>query len=701
MKKSNMVLKQIIPVICILIITMGLFMHVYYRMLDIEAEHSWSDLKTATNDAADWINTSFKDNMNLLDSVADAAALQINSSDTEDLLVYLTSLQVSTGTLFDRIDVLYPDGTLLMQDGSTVQFQGPDSFDDIIARGVHVSRRAVDVQTGRMVICCSAPIMIDGEAAASLLGVIDCNKLGEIFISHAYDGEAQVFIVDCADGNYLMDKWHPELGNIFEMGSRTLLEGYEDIDLAESISNGEEFSVAFISQTNNLAIYMYTIPLGDLSWSVSVMAQEDKIFANVNVMRDMMIRIGFGILVLLFAYLAINVLIVAASAKNAEKARQAEIERATNEAKSAFLSTVSHDIRTPLNGIVGMLDILERHKDEEGRLEDCLGKIRISTQFLLSLTNDVMDINEIESGKLQIAYKPINLPKFIEELDTLVQPRAKEKGITYTSDCSGVLNASVMSSDIYLNRILVNLVINSIKYNKKNGEVHLKVEELREKSGMYRFTVRDTGIGISEEFQDKIFDVFEQEVSDSRTTYSGHGLGLSIVKSLVTKMGGTITLESKKNVGSVFTVELPMEPAEAAEADNSSAVCDIRGLRILLVEDNALNMEIATVLLSDSGAVITEAENGRVAVEMFEASEPDSFDLILMDIMMPEMNGLEATRAIRAMNRADAKNVPIIAMTANAFSEDARKSIEAGMNEHITKPLNIELLVAAIAKAVK
>ncbi len=692
---------RIIPTILVLSVTLCMSILLYKSMIKLATQDAWKRLGIATENMADQIKKGFEDNINSLEHVAEAIALHTDCENQKNMRAYLATVQENPGSVYDRIDLIYPDGTLLTPAGEIFNFMGELSFDEIVSKGTHISPRYTDSFTGQEVIACMTPIAVDGEIVAVLCGVVDCKKLGEKFVSREYDSTAQVFLIDREDGNYLMDKWHSELDNMYQMESRPVLQGYEDVDFRGDIATGKTGTIAFVSSINGLAIYMSYMPVENFNWSVAVMAQEDKIFVNVMALKSLLMYFGIILVVLMMIYLVLNIALVSAAVKNEKRAKQAELEKVTNQAKANFLSSISHDIRTPLNGIVGMLDIINLHGDNAERLQDCLGKIRVSTQFLLNLTNDVLDLNEIESGKFLVINEPINLHRLAEDVEVLIRSRAEKAGITYYINHSRITHPDVLGSATHLNRILVNLITNAIKYNKENGEVWITIEEVSEKNGkgQYRFLVQDTGIGISEEFQRIVFNAFEQEYTDARTNYRGHGLGLTIVKQLVDKMGGTIELQSKKDEGSSFTVTLPMEIREVTEQEHrEEKITDLKGFQILLAEDNEMNIEIATILLTNAGAKIISAVNGRRAVEMFADSEPYSFDLILMDVMMPEMDGCEATRVIRSMDRPDAKTIPILAMTAGVFSEDIQRCREAGMNEHLAKPVDIKTLLRKVSK---
>ena len=389
------------------------------------------------------------------------------------------------------------------------------------------------------------------------------------------------------------------------------------------------------------------------------------------------------------------------------KAAYEEAETA-NKAKTAFLSRMSHDIRTPINGVMGMLQIIGRNREDHEKVDDCLEKIRISAEHLLALINDVLDMSKLEAGKVELDHIPFNLTDVLKVAYALNDVQISLGGITFISHPYELQHTELIGSPLHLRQILLNLFNNAMKYNRPSGTIDTYTRELSfdGQKTVIEFKIVDTGIGMSEEFVKKeLFKPFTQEKTDeARTEYKGTGLGMAIVKELVEKMGGTIQAESVLGKGSTFTVVIPFEIDKTPEqhvlfgASEQIQTEDLKGTRILLVEDNELNMEIAEFMLEDGGAVVLKAWNGKEAVEIFEKSEPGEIDLIMMDIMMPVMDGLEATRRIRKLNRADAATIPIVAMTANAFSDDIRRSREAGMNEHLSKPLEMEKIIRTAAR---
>ena len=379
---------------------------------------------------------------------------------------------------------------------------------------------------------------------------------------------------------------------------------------------------------------------------------------------------------------------------------------AANEAKTEFLQRMSHDIRTPINGICGMLDVADHYADDMKKQTECRGKIKEASHLLLELVNDVLDMSKLESGEVVLEEIPFNLSSISREVFVVIEQIAAEQNIRIVWEKKEITHRDFIGSPEYVKRVMMNILSNAVKYNRENGHIYITCTEIpSEQPGMttMEFVCRDTGIGMTEAFQKQIFEPFAQEHTGSRTKFAGTGLGMPISKKLIEKMGGTITFESAEGIGTTFVIRVPFKidlDVDIREEQADVSEKSIKGLHILLAEDNELNMEIAEFMFQNEGTEVTKAWNGQEAVELFEKSRPGEFDVILMDIMMPVMNGYEAAKMIRSLDREDAKVIPIIAMTANAFAEDRLRAKEAGMNEHIAKPVDAKLLVKIIHKLV-
>lgn len=435
------------------------------------------------------------------------------------------------------------------------------------------------------------------------------------------------------------------------------------------------------------------------SIGVSEFSLTDFIYAN---------PLQFMFIVMFVLSVLFTALLLAIGARMKATVIQGNLKRAeaANLAKSEFLSRMSHEIRTPMNGIVGMSTIAMQNIDNTDKIKDCLEKVIMSSKHLLALINDVQDMSKIESGKVELRHESFNFRAFLQDFENLYGEQAKSKGISYETVLASDLEVQIIGDSLRLNQVLSNLLSNALKFTPAKGIIKLRVSKTGEdQENVYlRFEVIDTGCGIAEENYDKIFESFEQENVDVTYKYGGTGLGLSIVKRFTQLMGGGIHVTSVQGSGSTFTVDLPFgkikesgKPTRFSDIDGRSDLArdcyvidyDFKGKRILLVEDNELNREIAEELIGATGASVESAEDGVQAVKKFKESAEGYYDLILMDVQMPHMDGYEATRCIRALGRSDAQKVPIFAMTANAFAEDVQKSREAGMNAHISKPLDI------------
>ena len=419
---------------------------------------------------------------------------------------------------------------------------------------------------------------------------------------------------------------------------------------------------------------------------------------------------GFAIgvsFVIIFVLLLLIYSLLVSRKKQMEALKEAQNANAANIAKTTFLNHMSHDIRTPMNAIVGFTDIAMKRKPDK-EVENCLKKIRQSSEYLMTLINDVLDISHIESGKLEYKPVPVDLGDMVNTVLSIARGYAENRDLIFTVSTEKLKNPYVMADELRIREVLLNIISNAVKFTKDGGSISLVAENAPgndEHHIIVRYRISDTGIGMSEEFQTRIFDEFSQENNGARTSYKGTGLGMAIAKQYVDLMGGKIEVSSRQGVGSTFTVEIPLLIAEHVETEEKEKLrkdIDLHGLHVLLAEDNDLNAEIAIALLEEKGMIVTRAVDGKSALTQFCNTVPGTFDLILMDIMMPEMNGYETTKAIRNLSdRPDGKKIPIIAMTANAFAEDVQAALNAGMDDHVAKPVDMEIITSVITKYVE
>lgn len=455
--------------------------------------------------------------------------------------------------------------------------------------------------------------------------------------------------------------------------------------------------------------YAYGIMLRQRDYYIYVYMPDTKVFAALPQNLGIIFALYLVILSAFFMYRYRSQMLHQKEEKEREetyrKSLQEEARRAdaANVAKTEFLQRMSHDIRTPINGIIGMLAVAKRYPDDLKKQDECREKITKASQLLLELINEVLDMGKLESGEVVLEEKSFHLQELLNEVLTVIEKLAQERGIEVIKRDLSVTHWNLIGSPGHLKRLMMNIMGNAVKYNKDHGKIILSLREDESEDGraFYTFICEDTGIGMSEEYQKRIFEPFTREDESVKTAYTGTGLGMPIAKKLAETMGGSISFTSQKGEGTTFTVKLPFlidKAAGRAEKTTNEAEASIKGVRILLVEDNELNMEISDFIVTEKGAVVTKAWNGKEAVETFAKAPEGAFDVILMDVMMPVMDGCEAAKEIRALPSKDAKTIPIIAMTANAFTDDKIRTREAGMNEHLSKPLAPDLVVKTITK---
>lgn len=395
-------------------------------------------------------------------------------------------------------------------------------------------------------------------------------------------------------------------------------------------------------------------------------------------------------------------------------------ENQFNRAETIFLNSISHDIRTPLNVIIGYTALASAHVNEAQEVKKYLSKIETASNHLLLLINDVLDMSHIESGTLKLEHAPVYLPDVLENLKAIIQTDSSAKQLKFCADTKNMVHKNVITDKLRLNQVLLNILENAVKYTRPGGKICFQIQELKEQEpgfAKYEFRVKDTGIGMSEEFIAHTFEPFSREQTSTVSGIEGMGLGMAIVKKIVDRIGGTIAVKSRQGKGTEVTVILPFKVKSQVvecetkvfkktgqmkmlgERENSENL--FKGKKILLTEDNELNREIAVELLKEEGFILDTAEDGTIAVEKMRTAKPGQYDLILMDIQMPIMDGYEATRQIRKLKNPETANIPIVAITANAFEEDRQKALEAGMNEHVSKPIDLARLLEAVKKVLK
>jgi signal transduction histidine kinase/ActR/RegA family two-component response regulator len=537
----------------------------------------------------------------------------------------------------------------------------------------------------------------------------------ELTIS-GFGGSCYTYLVN-TDGRRLYKQTY-NTQFIEEFNVLTTLEDYQftmdgSIDkLRDALKNRDDVCMEFTKSETDENYFVSTVPIEDTDWAVLVFVPTSVLGSRNNaVMHNIFEYMAFIMLIIILIFSIMVFLVIRRKAeqriiRQKEKnsillAQAAEEAKQANQAKTEFLSHMSHDIRTPINGIVGMVHIGMKNSANEERVRDCFRKISGAADHLLSLINDVLEMSRIESGKIELTNKTFEIKDVLENCCTIIGGQALERDIKLIREFGEMKHTRLVGDELRLRQIFINIMGNAVKFTPDGGSITIRANELTDddKKATYCFECEDTGVGMSEEFLSKIFEPFCQEDNGSRTTYKGTGLGMSITKQLVDRMNGEITVDSKLNVGSRFTVKLTFDVSETEAVKKKSMLnVNFDGMKVLLVEDNELNLEIAQEILTDKGLQVTTALDGLQAVETFMSSKPGTFDAILMDIMMPHMNGYEATRAIRTSSHEEAQSIPIIAMTANAYAEDVAKAIESGMNAHISKPIDMNHLFSVLGQ---
>ncbi len=661
--------------------------------------------------------------------------------DNTDTVFYLKKLQEETGS---KIFFMKDNGTAVNIYKSKSKLEIPSTMLMDLKNNQNIAliasyKDGTENKSGFLLAVHCSEFYIDGESYTAVGVMVDRSKIDSILKLYVYGGEAYLFMVDSEGDvmytnqteerlfqNYSLLKHMKKDGALSEEEASSLQRMFAEKRKGIELLGGEKaFYIGYCPIANNNSTLVCIVPK-------SIVDNTLIIFQNT-VLFSIAVMAGIIILLLAGLFYALTRMSIAdrkaeyerenqrqqqknmkeleALNKNLEEAQTAtaealQVAEIANKAKTDFLSSMSHDIRTPMNAIIGIASLIEHDAGNEERVREYVRKIEVSSQNLLGIINDVLDMSKIESGKTTLRYVDFSLSELINELDVMFRPQADEKKQNLEIIRENIRHEWLNGDNVRLIQIISNLLSNAVKYTPEGGHIQFIIEEFRTKSSVYakyRFIVRDNGIGMEEDFRDRIFDAFTREESSLTNKIQGTGLGMAITRNLVELMGGTIDVESKKGTGSCFEVMLDMKIAEnqaellQAQTGNETQTDEIlKGMKFLCAEDNKLNAEILTELLRLEGASCTVYSNGRELVEAFEQSKPGDFDIILMDVQMPVMNGYDATRAIRGGTHEMAEAIPIIAMTANAFSEDIQTSLLSGMNAHVSKPVDMNVLKRTI-----
>lgn len=615
--------------------------------------------------------------------------------------------------LKDNLSTLWMDGSLVLDENGNIE--SSYSTDDAIMKQVHkyISKDIVmdymeqteRTYAQRVELNDGSHLDIATCARSDAPGLVVTYFYTSVYFAQNYNLTLQNLLKGYStksDGTILVC----DEGSIIASNDRSLLHASTKKNEIVQLLKGNKDSQHIYHFTNKGVGY-YGIMLKQSNYYIFAYISDHVVIDGV-VTKLVVILLVYILFVLVLRYIGYrNNRIRKAKEQETEKAHQEELLKAAkkaeaaNVAKTEFLQRMSHDIRTPINGIIGMVEVGDHYSDNIEKQADCREKIKGASNTLLELVNEVLDMSKLESGEIVLEEVGFNINKLSDEAIVMLEELAKERNIQIVEEEKRITHPYLIGSPTHVKRVLMNVLSNAIKYNRDNGFIYVSYKELNSNHSdhtLIEFTCRDTGIGMSKEFQNKIFEPFAQEHIGSRSKYVGTGLGMPIAKSLVEKMGGTLEFTSQEGVGSQFVIRIPFKIDEEHKNGTvkESTSVSIEGLSVLLVEDNELNMEIAEFIIENEGAIVTCATNGIEAVDIYKKS-PGFFDIILMDIMMPEMDGLQATQCIRSFDH----DIPIVAMTANAFMEDKIKAKKAGMNAHLSKPLDKDKLIRVIAKLCK
>ena len=644
-----------------------------------------------------------------------------NSQEVSDSIVHLEN-NFRTDLYGCRVMLLDEQGTAYLSDGPAGIWYDVSHLLDGKKRHTFVSE--TDTIDGSFLVFSQeldSPITMGEDYVRSTHIVLlkDIQTVKQYYTTTTYGGQAATYIIK---KNGTLAYFDADSGDV--IGARNIYKALEEAEYIQGRSFGiikeqldRDGIVAANILLNQTEYYYCLTALNHYDMTLMLLIPADCVAVStmnmmnatirtetifISAMAMLMVLVFFGLIKLQRS----SQLVKLEQETNRELKRLRAVAESANAAKSTFLNNMSHDIRTPMNAIIGFTNIAMK-QNPKPEIKTCLEKISDSSDHLLALINDVLDISRIESGKVQYTPAPVDIAEVSESVLTIMYGYLSDRNITFHTESGQPTTPYVMTDAVRVREVLVNILGNAVKFTSDGGTVTYKVSYHPGEDDRHitvRYQISDTGIGMSEDFVDHIFDEFSQEEHGARTQYKGTGLGMTITKRYVDLMGGTISVVSKKGVGSTFTVELPMEIANSCEimkTDFSASKADLNGLNVLLAEDNDLNAEIAIVQLEELGMHITRAVDGEDAVKRFAENPQGTFDIILMDVMMPKMNGYEATKAIRSMkNRTDAAVIPVIAMTANAFAEDVQASFDAGMDGHIAKPIDMKEVTTAIQRCV-
>ena len=724
MKERKQITKYLLPVALVMVLVAALAFGIFFMrnsLMKLTVEERSNQLEEMVTQIQANLDSGLQIHWNLVAGLNNAAQGNHfkNSQDVSDNIVHMEK-DFRTDLYGCRVMLLDEQGTAYLSDGPAGIWYDVSHLLDGEKRHTFVSE--TDTIDGSFLAFAQeldSPITM-GEEHVRFTHIVllkDIQTVKQYYTTTTYGGKAATYIIK---KNGTLAYFDADSDDV--ISARNIYKALEEAEYIQGRSFGiikEQLDRDGIAAANillNQTEYFYCLTaLNNYDMTLMLLIPADSVavstmnMMNATVQTETIFISAMALLMLLAFFSLIKVqrssqMVKLEQETNEELNRLRAAAETANAAKSTFLNNMSHDIRTPMNAIIGFTNIALK-QNPKPEVKACLDKISDSSEHLLALINDVLDISRIESGKVQYTPAPVDITEVSDSVLSIMYGYLSNRDITFQTELGQPQTRYVLTDAVRVREVLVNILGNAVKFTNDGGTVTYAVsyhpgEDDRHVNVRYR--ISDTGIGMSEEFVTHIFDEFSQEEHGARTQYKGTGLGMAITKRYVDLMGGTISVESKKGVGSTFTVELPMEIADSCEGkktDFAVGKVDLHGLKVLLAEDNDLNAEIAIVQLEELGMQITRAVDGKEAVRCFAENPQGTFDIILMDVMMPQMNGYEATKAIRRLDdRPDGRTIPIIAMTANAFAEDVQASLDAGMNGHLSKPIVMDEVIKTIAR---
>lgn len=689
----------------LILVIAGILLYYTSSVQKISTEQCFNVLDDSRDQLSQMIQYEMENEQGRLESAASLLEDLVPSFDKNESWILQIMNTSNANRSYAHWELCLPDERVIQSDGTVLELGEKYSFEERVKKEFIVSERRTALKDDKsQILMLSKCIYKDGECVGILSSVIDLKPFAEVFLPDTYRKNVEFLVFERGTGDILIDSHKKSLGNIKDVTAKQGVKGFDWKTMQDGFQKGKNGNGAYRSENSRENIYLSYAPISYSDWEIILFAPGSQVMKYANDSRG----IAFEAFLLMLVIFCLFLACIMWNEHKRQQVIRGALEKAeqANVAKSEFLSRMSHDIRTPLNGIIGYLEIAELNQIPPEELAQNRRKARVAADHLLSLINDVLNMSKLEDGKVELAHEAFDIRVLADDILSLTEVRAAEAGVKVAhQDCKvNIAFPYIYGSPLHVRQIFVNIIDNAIKYNKPGGSVSAKIEcgEIKGNQIVYMCEIKDTGIGMEPEFLQHLFDPFAQEKVDARSVYHGTGLGMAITKALVDMMQGTIRVESEVDKGTVFRVRIPFEIASEKDIikpdTETRQETTLEGLKVLLAEDNELNREVATVLLESRGAAVCQAKNGQKAVEAFRDHPEGSFDVILMDIMMPVVNGLDAAKAIRQLDRPDAKTIPIIALTANAFVEDEKNCLEAGMNAHLSKPIDLEKLCMLISQ---